>query len=68
MAVTYCVTPVDCRGWGSIVMTDTDMAVLVALAGRMGPVSKAVDRMSVVGMVDRTSAFGRISRITLAQS
>lgn len=50
----------------------TDMAtpelVALALAGRTGPVSKAVDRRTVVGMVDRSSALGRISRITLAQS
>lgn len=44
------------------------MDVLAALVGRMGPVSKAVDRMTEVGMVDVVSAFGRISRITLAQS
>ena len=62
-------------GWGSTATTETsglaatmEIGEVEALAGRMGPVRSAVDRMVEVGIVDVVMALGRISRITLAQS
>ncbi len=52
----------------AVVAADGEMSVLKALAGTMGPVRSAVDMMMDVGMVDVMRAFGRISKITLAQS
>lgn len=45
----------------AVLAADRDVWVVrAAVAGRIGPVSSAVDKRTEVGMVDMMRAFGRI--------